>query len=252
MRYVSVAALSHEGLIRDHNEDSVVVGPWTLCATVTRVPATFHFPVGDPLVVAIADGLGGHPAGDDASSLVVRYLAAANGAIAGSDDVGKLIEFCHRALLAESRRDAARSGMATTIAGVVIGSDSVIVFNVGDSRVYAFGPRGLQLCSVDDNPPLPPGVRHTSVLTQSIGGFDPAPPSPHITIRELADDVSYLLCSDGLTDVVDDVRIAQVLEADDGARAIFELWRATIDAGAPDNISLALVEFGDTAEANGD
>lgn len=59
MPYVAVTALSHTGLIRDHNEDSLVVGPWTLCGTVTENPQTLLFPLGAPLVVAVADGIGG-------------------------------------------------------------------------------------------------------------------------------------------------------------------------------------------------
>ena len=66
--YIAVTAVSHDGLLRDHNEDSLLVGPWTTCAVSTQSPQTLVFPLGDaPLVVAVADGLGGHPGGDVAS-----------------------------------------------------------------------------------------------------------------------------------------------------------------------------------------
>jgi serine/threonine protein phosphatase PrpC len=77
MKFVAVSALSHEGLVREHNEDSLVAGPFTLCAITTLTPQTLWFPVDDPVVVAVADGLGGHPAGEEASALAVRWLAHA-------------------------------------------------------------------------------------------------------------------------------------------------------------------------------
>jgi serine/threonine protein phosphatase PrpC len=61
--------------VRDHNEDCVVVGPWTTCATVTLAPATFALPLVAPVVIAVADGLRGHPAGEVASTIAAQTLA---------------------------------------------------------------------------------------------------------------------------------------------------------------------------------
>src|SRR5258708_12886221 len=82
MTYIAVTALSHPGAVRDNNEDSLVAGPWTLCATVTENPQTLFFPLGTPLVAAVADGLGGHPGGEVASALVARPLAQAGPSLA--------------------------------------------------------------------------------------------------------------------------------------------------------------------------
>ncbi|MCU1655704.1 MAG: protein serine/threonine phosphatase [Pseudonocardiales bacterium] len=248
MRYVAVSALSHDGLVREHNEDSLVVGPWTLCAAVTPMPETFYFPLEhDPVLVAVADGLGGHPAGEHASSLVVTWLARA-GVPADEASLREAIDVCNRTVYADATKDSARTGMATTLAGVVLDADSALAFNVGDSRVYLVENRGLRQVSVDDNPPLSPGQTHTSVLTQSIGGDpDHTRIEPHIVARELTESTRYLVCSDGLTDVVDDATIAAVLDAHDGGRAAFELWKAAIDAGGPDNITVALAEISDVS-----
>src|SRR5258707_5186428 len=75
MIYIAVTALSHPGAVRDNNEDSLVAGPWTLCATVTENPQTLFFPLGTPLVAAVADGLDGQPTGDLSSAPVRRLLS---------------------------------------------------------------------------------------------------------------------------------------------------------------------------------
>jgi hypothetical protein len=96
--YSVVTALSHAGLVRDHNEDSLVIGQWTLCAAETETPQTLVFPIASPLVVAVADGLGGHPGGDVASSLVVRELARAAPTLDSEQSLRDVLNSCNRAL----------------------------------------------------------------------------------------------------------------------------------------------------------
>ncbi|MEV5321648.1 PP2C family serine/threonine-protein phosphatase [Streptomyces sp. NPDC052687] len=248
MQYVAVSALSHPGLRRTGNEDSLVIGPWTLCATVTESPQTLVFPLGSPLVVAVADGLGGHPGGDLASSLVVRGLAS-NGSDLGTEAaVRDLLDACNRAVYDAAGGDMGGelATMGTTVAGVVVRDDSLLVFNVGDSRVLALSPDGLRQLSVDDSPPLEPGQRTTSLVTQSLGG------SPvfravhaHVTPVPLSPGERYLICTDGVTDPLTNDVIEDVLREHDDGRAAFELWRAAIEAGGPDNITLAVVRVGE-------
>ena len=157
-RFAEVSVITHDGLVRDHNEDSVVVGPWTACATVTTAPATFALPLAAPAVVAVADGLGGHPAGEVASSVVVQTLARLAPQLDDAEAVRNAVETCNSAVYAEAARDPAREGMGTTVAGVVLTAGDAYVFNVGDSRVYSYGPDGLRQISVDDSPLLPPWV----------------------------------------------------------------------------------------------
>lgn len=151
--YISVSALSHEGLVREHNEDSLAVGPWTLCATVTTNPQTLLFPIGPPCVVAVADGLGGHPAGEIASALVARQLAAAGPGLDGEEAVREALQTCNRAVYAAAAGDPGLAAMGTTVAGVVLLPEAAVVFNVGDSRVYRITGDGLRRVSVDDSPP---------------------------------------------------------------------------------------------------
>ncbi|MBT2511624.1 serine/threonine-protein phosphatase [Streptomyces sp. ISL-98] len=247
MAYVTVTALSHPGLIRDHNEDSLVAGPWTLCGTVTENPQTLVFPLGTPLVVAVADGMGGQPAGEVASALVVRELALLGPSLDSEEAVRDALKLCNQAVYASADRDTALRTMGTTVAGVVVLADSLLVFNVGDSRVLNAIPDGLRRVSEDDSPPLPPGQRTTSIVTQALGGSHRfSAITPHIATSPLYPGDRYLVCTDGLTDPVPENAIDDLLSLhDEDARAAFELWKSAIEAGGPDNVTLALIGVGD-------
>ncbi|MFF8845021.1 PP2C family protein-serine/threonine phosphatase [Streptomyces sp. NPDC015127] len=242
MQYTAVTALSHVGLIREHNEDSLVVGPWTLCGTVTENPQTLVFPFGSPLVVAVADGLGGQPGGEVASALVVRRLAALGPSLDGEEAVRDALKICNHEVYSAADGEPDLFMMGTTVAGAVLLAESVLTFNVGDSKVYDATGEGLRQVSVDDSPPPPPGRRTTSAVTQTLGGM-PAfrAVTPHVTVSALSGGNRYLVCSDGLTDPVPDEAIGDLLRVHDDGRAAFELWKAAIEAGGPDNITLALV-----------
>ncbi|MFD1657317.1 PP2C family protein-serine/threonine phosphatase [Streptomyces caeni] len=248
MPYVVVSALSHPGLLRERNEDSLVIGPWTLCATVTETPQTLVFPLGTPLVVAVADGLGGHPGGDVASALVARRMATIGPALGTEDAVRDALNGCNRAVHEAAGGDehSALAAMGTTIAGTVVRPGALLAFNVGDSRVFAASHEGLLQVSVDDSPPVEPGQRTTSLITQCLGGtLAYRGIRPHVTAAPLSAGDRYLICTDGLTDPVPtDVLDAVMREHDDG-RAAFELWKAAIAAGGPDNITLAVVRVAD-------
>jgi serine/threonine protein phosphatase PrpC len=248
MSYVAVSALSHPGLLRERNEDSLVVGPWALCATVTENPQTLVFPLGTPLVVAVADGLGGHPHGDVASALVVRRIASIGPTLTGEDAVRDALNDCNRAVYeaAGGDQESELTAMGTTVAGVVVRPGSVLVFNVGDSRVFAVPDGGLRQVSVDDSPPLEPGQRTTSIVTQCLGGSrDHRVVRPHVTSADLAPGDRYLVCTDGLTDPLPTDVLDEVMREHDDGRAAFELWKAAIAAGGPDNITLAVVRVAD-------
>lgn len=247
MSYVAVSALSHPGLLRGRNEDSLVVGPWTLCATVTENPQSLVFPLGTPLVVAVADGLGGHPGGDVASALAAHRLASIGPTLSSEDAVRDALNACNRAVYrAAGGTGSELATMGTTVAGVVVQPGSLLTFNVGDSRVFAASRDGLRQVSVDDSPPLEPGERTTFLVTQCLGGTPGYRPiSPHVTAASLSPGDRYLICTDGLTDPVTPDEIDAVMREHDDGRAAFELWKAAIAAGGPDNITLAVVRIGD-------
>jgi PPM family protein phosphatase len=241
--YVAVSALSHIGVARDHHEDSLVAGPWTLCATVTESPQTLFFPLGTPLVVAVADGLGGHPGGEVASAMVACRLAQIGPILDTEDRVREALIACDHEVHAAAAREPALTAMGTTVAGVVVTVDQVLAFNVGDSRVYAAGPGGVHQLSTDDRlsgDDLPPGI-----VTQALGGIgELAALGPHLITSPLSEDTGYLICTDGLTDSVPADVLNQTLGQHQDGEAVFELWKAAMEAGGPDNITIALVNAG--------
>jgi serine/threonine protein phosphatase PrpC len=244
MQYVAVSALSHPGLLRERNEDSLVVGPWTLCATVTESPQTLVFPLGTPLVVAVADGLGGHPGGDVAGALVARRIASLGPALDSEYAVRAGLNACNRAVYqaAGGAEGSEFTAMGTTVAGIVVQAGPLLVFNVGDSRVFAASRDGLRQLSVDDSPPLEPGRRTTSLVTQCLGGTPTYRAiRPHVTAAPLSPGDRYLICTDGLTDPLTTGVLEELMREHDDGQAVFELWKAAIAAGGPDNITLAVV-----------
>ncbi|MFJ7077432.1 PP2C family protein-serine/threonine phosphatase [Streptomyces sp. NPDC098781] len=247
MSYVAVSAISHPGLLRERNEDSLVVGPWTLCGTVTENPQTLVFPLGTPLAVAVADGLGGHPGGDVASSLVARRIAGLGPAMSSEVAVREAVNACNLAVYqaAGGEEESELSGMGTTIAGVVALPESLLVFNVGDSQVFAATDDGLRQLSVDDSPPHPPG-RSTTLVTQCLGGsLTYRAVAPHVSAEPLSPGDRFLICSDGLTDPLTTDVLDEILREHEDGRAAYELWKAAIEAGGPDNITVAVVRVGE-------
>ncbi len=200
MAYVAVSGLSHTGLVRDSNEDSLVIGPWTVCGAQTESPQTLVFPLGTALVVAVADGLGGHPGGELASAQVVRQLAKAGPSLDGEQPIREVLAACNRMLYEAAAGNPELTAMGTAVAGTVVLPDRLIVFNVGDSRVYRVAADGLEQTSVDDRPQVG-GLPSGHVVTQTLGGHDSyAAIDAHLSRGPLPTDGCLLVCSDGLTE----------------------------------------------------
>lgn len=242
---VTATVFTHRGAVREGNEDAFVVGALTAAGVEMSEPVTCVLPVRRPLVVAVADGLGGHAAGEVASEHAVRRLAEAGESLDGPQAIGEVLGGIDDELRRYAAAHPTHAGMATTIAGLTFAQDGVFWFNVGDSRAYRITGDGLKQISVDDSPPVPgaePGTPEavTNIVTQTLGGASVVDMTPHI---EREDDAAeaWLLCSDGLSDLVPSETIAKVLrdEASDAA-ALRTLWAAAMNASGRDNITIVL------------
>jgi PPM family protein phosphatase len=224
--------LTDRGKVREQNEDAVVIGPATIHGLSMRAPMVCELALTEPVLVAVADGMGGHAAGDVASAHTVRALATCP-----PTDPDGLLDALRRAddeLLAMSAEDPLVFGLGTTVAGVLCTADGGVFFNVGDSRVYVEHGGYLTQVSTDDR-----GV--TGGLTQCLGGRSYGAPL-QVTLEELPAADRVLLCSDGLSDLVSREDMEELLaKAETPCHAVTSLWAAAMDASGRDNITIVLL-----------
>jgi PPM family protein phosphatase len=248
--FVAATVLTHNGGQRPANEDAVVVGSCTFTSVSSAQPHTVTASAREqqPVVVAVADGLGGHEAGEVAAAYVVSRLARMAGpGLCSPEQVAKALSGMSAELAAEIADHPGQRDMGTTVAGLSISPEQVTWFNIGDSRAYKLADGYLGQMSVDDSPTAlvaEPGAmpESTSVVTQSIGPAAPAPVA-HTGIEPAIPEATYLLCSDGLSDLVEVTEIERLLtrHANDDQTAVKALWAAAMNAGGRDNITIVLV-----------
>ena len=221
-------ACSHVGHRRRNNEDMIALDGWTSRDESPETP--------QPLETdwaLLGDGMGGHFHGEVASELAVSLLAVMLPALNKAADLRGMIAAIHDRLHSVMASHEELDGMGTTIVGVVWLDRRLIGFNVGDSRLYRFTTEALEQLSIDDS------IDHA--LTQCIGGSDHGLPVAHLCEWVASPGERLVLCSDGLTDMLDDKQIHRVLAArsDDPAHALVE---AALAAGGHDNVSVVVVD----------
>ncbi len=236
------AVATDPGRRRRHNEDAYVC---------------------EPPLYAIADGMGGAQAGEVASGLAAAVLSEAGGEEQGEERVASLIQEANRRVFRRSSEDAAASGMGTTMTVALVdrATRSIALGHVGDSRAYRVRAGELEQLT-DDHSLVGELVRsgklsveeaeahpQRSVITRAVG-TEPEVDVDTFTVEAEPGDL-YLLCSDGLTDMVSDREILSVLaEADDLDRAARALVDAANAGGGEDNITVVLFAVDDEAPAD--
>ena len=239
-------AFTHQGAVRARNEDTIAVGDWVMSQPMDR-PRTLERSVEAPIVCLVADGMGGHAAGDIASRFVAGHLAEHTAEAVDSAALSELLLLVDRGLFERMTEQPALRGMGTTVAGLHIGPRGLSVFNVGDSRIYRIEATGLVQLSTDDTPGPRTAdgrtaLRKTPIMSQALGGYRAAGAFvPHV-LDEPIGHHRYLICSDGVTDLLDVGTMFDLIAADD-AQAVTALFEAAMAAGGDDNISMVLVRL---------
>jgi serine/threonine protein phosphatase PrpC len=242
---IAATAFVHEGAVRPTNEDTLAVGDW-LRSEPMAAPETVVRVVDAPVIVLVADGMGGHAAGEVASRAVAEHLSARAAAATDAPVVARLLVDANAELFARMADTPSLGGMGTTVAGVVITPDAVIAFNVGDSRVYRIEGGALEQLSTDDTPgpKLADGrtaAATSHLITQCLGGDWPDA-APHTLTLPLAAGARYLLCTDGVTDLLDRPAMEAAIDDHDG-RMVETLFEAAMARGGRDNVAIVALRI---------
>lgn len=215
---MDVGCRSEIGHVRKRNEDALLVEPETG-------------------VYAVADGMGGHPAGDVASAVAIARFKEVMSEYDGSDPAATVtgaLEEAHAAVLAAAEEEPGRRGMGSTAVVALVTPNEAWVGHVGDSRCYLLAD-GRELR------PLTADHGAGGYLTQALGlerGIE-----PDLAQVPLAAGDRLLLCTDGLTGMVGDAKIAAILRAADGAQAAADaLTAAALAAGGVDNVTTVVID----------
>ena len=245
---IRVSAICDKGLARSINEDAILINKDILRDT----QSDYDIDINDtkaPFMIAVADGLGGHEAGEVASSFVVSSLSDKVSHLSQGlsvNDLKKtlniLIKEIHEEILAKGRSIPELNGMGSTMNGILFYSNKIFSINVGDSRLYRFRA-GVLACLTKDHTLREISGNENSpsnIILNSFGGgktifFD----FEELSARILTDDV-LLICSDGLTLELSDDEIETLIEK---GLSVNDLVNAAKSKGGKDNISVILIKI---------
>ena len=233
--YFRAAGRSDVGLVRENNEDSGFIGKNFLL---------------------VADGMGGHAGGGLASSTAVSVVAQLESSLDKISDIDKKLfnipSIISKELKNTISKDSTRSGMGTTLTTVVLHDNSLRVVHVGDSRAYLIRDKQIKAITKDqsyiqsliDNNEITLEEAKThpqrSLLLQAIDGLTEA--TAFIDSVEVIAGDKLVLCSDGLTNVVSDQEILQVVNQFEYVGAVSALIEKSLENGGPDNITVIVAE----------
>jgi protein phosphatase len=239
------AAVSHVGKVRANNQDSGYAGRY---------------------LFLVADGMGGHAGGDVASAIATKRIIETDREYASPHDAEFAIKsalLAANSLLAETVFEHSElTGMGTTVSGILRVDDKVAIAHIGDSRIYLYRGGHLEQVTADhtfvqrlvDSGRITPEEAavhpRRSVLMRVLGDVD-ASPEIDTAVMDTAPGDRWLLCSDGLSSYVSEDKISAILESVPSAKeAADRLVRESLDQGAPDNVTVVVVDVDDTTDSS--
>ena len=241
---LEITSTSQVGCVRSQNEDMVLVDTHFIRNSEFSTQASLNH--NDRYLVAVADGMGGHNRGDVASNDVLRNLQYYFSDIPEKLNAGDFnevmvewLDSINNFVASKGRADEQFKGMGTTLVGLAYYYGDFYSMNCGDSRLYRFRQGELTQLTTDHSLNNMLGSeKHTNIITNCIGGGCNSSYMDLVRISDIWPDDVFLLCSDGLTDMLPNQEIARLLN--DGADAM-ALGDAAVEAGGLDNVSCCVI-----------
>ena len=235
----SSVAISHTGKVRSNNQDSGYSGA---------------------NLFVVADGMGGHAGGDVASTLAITRMQPLDHSYPSTDDAQAELQAAATSAAADlvraSKERPELAGLGTTLCAIVMVDDYAVIGHIGDSRIYLHRDDALTQITTDHTfvQRLVDSGRITleearyhprrSVLMRVLSDMDIAPDLDMFVMPTHPGD-RWLLCSDGLSGVVDDAHIAKAMGLGlPPGRTADILLKQALDGGAPDNVTMVIVDVG--------
>ena len=244
---LKIISVSDKGCVREHNEDMILIGNDVFRDNRKEILIDLNNE-NKIFFVAVADGMGGHNAGEVASEMVLRKI---NEKINGlemnltekdlSSKISEWVKEIHSDILNEGNKDINKKGMGSTLIGALFYNTKIYYLNVGDSRLYRLRNGYLMQISKDHSLREITGNKDiaSNIITNSFGA------SGNIFVdfasagSKIFNDDAFLLCSDGLSDELNDEEIEETLG--NKKNAVDELLKKAKNKGGKDNISIILV-----------
>ena len=245
MSRFKITAASRVGCVRSNNEDMILV--WDHFIRNDFYRTELDTDSIDRFTLALADGMGGHNAGEVASQETLAnlhfFLNDLPKGLSSGDFNEMMVEWLdsiNKVITSKGIANPEQSEMGTTLVGLIYYGSKFYWMNCGDSRLYRYRDGQLKQISTDHSLNNINGTKkHSNMITNCIGG---GCSSSYIDMYEFTSDLHsddvYVLCSDGLNDMISDAEICQIVADGNGAN---ELCQAAIDAGGYDNVSVCVI-----------
>lgn len=240
-----IFAVCDKGCVREHNEDAVLIDKEIFRDESKHLVANLDEK--KKFFIAVADGLGEHNAGEIASEMVLQRMMQKIELLEDNlpqdkiaEKINLWVKEIHQEILDEGTRDITRRGMGSTLIGVLIYEGNIYYLNVGDSRLYRYRRGNLMQISKDHSLKEAMGDAKipSNFLINSFGGGEKIFVEFAPVGGKIFDGDVLLLCSDGLSGMVNDEEIEQIIGEEN---PLDKLLTKAKDKGGEDNISIVIV-----------